>query len=489
MSVQATKCDETSPIQVPIRDVQVLPDVPNSFMKGIAASVGTPPQNIVLLPWPELNNTWIYNDGYCISRGLTNDDRCRVWRGNYFKEGISSTWVKKTDIVVAGGATIEAQAQEGTGIGDLISASVSGIDEFVLNSIKGFGNFPVGLPTINWDNSDTMSHAMGMGMNSTIINALFEAGQISSRVWSLFWGRMWVNDDSAVDGSLVFGGYDQQKIIGSKHVQALDFSENTGCWTGMKVSILNITRRRFGSATSLLDPSTEIMACIVPQHPLLLKGPSSILDNLLFNIDVGPGYTSDGLHRYASVFNESEPFGGDLTISLSTGLDIHVSNDQYVVPFVDIGENGARIVDMKQREVLISSLTYSDTAILGRYFLTAAYLMVDLDENTFTLWQARPTSDSKLVGRDGSDCGYAPLPQAASKLSGRSIAGITVSAIVGLAIFGLCVFYLHRSRLLDNAKPLSSLENELHGSPAVTSEVSGQTYLMYEMDGSTLRAE
>jgi hypothetical protein len=39
------------PIVLPIRDVQVLSDVKDSFMKGIAAKVGSPEQDVVLLPW------------------------------------------------------------------------------------------------------------------------------------------------------------------------------------------------------------------------------------------------------------------------------------------------------------------------------------------------------------------------------------------------------------------------------------------------------
>lgn len=46
----ASSCD-AEPLVLHLRDVQVLPDVPNSFMKGIPAEIGTPPQNLVLLPW------------------------------------------------------------------------------------------------------------------------------------------------------------------------------------------------------------------------------------------------------------------------------------------------------------------------------------------------------------------------------------------------------------------------------------------------------
>ena len=58
----ASSCD-VEPLVLPLQDVQVLPDVPNSFMKGIPAKIGTPPQNLVLLPWAYVSTsiTTIYD--------------------------------------------------------------------------------------------------------------------------------------------------------------------------------------------------------------------------------------------------------------------------------------------------------------------------------------------------------------------------------------------------------------------------------------------
>lgn len=39
----------------------------------------------------------------------------------------------------------------------------------------------------------------------------------------------------------------------------------------------------------------------------------------------------------------------------------------------------------------------SQPATLGRYFFTSAYLMVNHDANSFTLWQANPSNKSSLV--------------------------------------------------------------------------------------------
>lgn len=44
------QCNST-PISIPIQDVQVLPEIEGSYMTGIRAQVGSPAQDILLLPW------------------------------------------------------------------------------------------------------------------------------------------------------------------------------------------------------------------------------------------------------------------------------------------------------------------------------------------------------------------------------------------------------------------------------------------------------
>ncbi|KAI0144105.1 hypothetical protein F4776DRAFT_661200 [Hypoxylon sp. NC0597] len=204
-------------------------------------------------------------------------------------------------------------------------------------------------------------------------------------------------------------------------------------------------------------------------------------------------------------------------------IQIRVPNSQFLVPFVDIDRNGSRIFNSSEREPLLTEVT-GRPATLGRYFLTAAYLMVDIDANTFTLWQANPTLDSKLVnsatniectnqttpGSGETPPSYSQAPQATSRLSGGSIAGIVVGVAGGLAILGIGLFFYFRrvhhdhqvtaspslneenqtNRLpkplpSDNNKPSYSLAHELRGSPAVLPEVSGQDHFAYEMDGNT----
>jgi hypothetical protein len=83
-----------------------------------------------------------------------------------------------------------------------------------------------------------------------------------------------------------------------------------------------------------------------------------------------------------------------------------VPNDQFIVPHADFLDSGERSVNQSQKEILIAPVD-SNPATLGRAFFTAAYLLVDHDDRSFTLWQANPTTRSKLVAAPGSSSGKA----------------------------------------------------------------------------------
>ncbi|KAK7990241.1 hypothetical protein PG990_014521 [Apiospora arundinis] len=321
----ASKC-YAQPVALPLKDIQVLPKVKGSYMRGIPVKVGTPPQDLVVMPWAELNNTWLYDyEAYC--------DNSIIWNDS-------------SDIRTAGGATVETGAKGAElGIPELLSTSLGGTDTVALadDQLLRLDKFPLGIPRLNWDHGYTIMHALGLGANSTLLNQLVAMGRIRSRTWSIFWGRMW--NSRPLDGSVVLGGYDRDKTIGANYTQRLDYSDTTGCWTGMKVTVLDIQIiTRDGKSSSLFPPNYLLPVYIVPKF-----------------------------------------FGGDLSISLSSGLSIRMPNDQFIMPKAYVDRNGTRLFDRNYREFLLSPLADDGNPVtLGRYFLTAAYLIVDYNAGTFT---------------------------------------------------------------------------------------------------------
>ncbi|VUC33692.1 unnamed protein product [Clonostachys rosea] len=514
-------CD-AEPLQLPLQDVQVLSDKKDSFMRGIPAQIGRPVQNIVLLPWAELNNTWIYDsEAYCDKTIIWNDNICRVRRGNLLKEEESTTYIKANNIGAAGGAPTETY-WDGSELGlkSLASSGLGGTDNFQVNGTQVLTGFPFGIPRLSWDHGYTMLHPLGLGSNSTYLNALRDAGQLSSRIWSLFWGRMWV--DEPVDGSLVLGGYDENKVIGQNYTAPLnfgDFKGSSGCWTGMKVTISDIKLNfRDGRDKSLFPPNTALSCCLVPQRQLLLEAPFSYLETFENITQTSPfDSPSYGLHWSAQLFDAKTAFDGDITFSLSSGLEIRVPNSQYMPPFVDIERNGSRIFKNETRELLINGVD-NQPATLGRYFFTSAYLMVDHDAGTFTLWKANPSKTSKLVKvtdlKTSTQCTNnpaateQPTEEAAAqpRASGAVIGGSVAGGVVGLALIVLAVFFFlrhkQRSNNVEDASRAESLghspggykspvyaqaakDNWQRGSYHVPQELPGSNPVPFEFEGST----
>lgn len=100
-----------------------------------------------------------------------------------------------------------------------------------------------------------------------------------------------------LDGSVVFGGYDSDLVLGDNYTQALDYSDSTGCWTGMKVTITDVILNiRDGSEVSIFPKNYALPTCIVPQRQLLLEAPSSIKTNFEDATGMQSVGTSYGLH-------------------------------------------------------------------------------------------------------------------------------------------------------------------------------------------------
>jgi hypothetical protein len=137
-------------------------------------------------------------------------------------------------------------------------------------------------------------------------------------------------------------------------------------------------------------------------------------------------------------------------------------------------------VDRSKRELLMGGVSDNPTT-LGRYFFTAAYLMVDHDARTFTMWQANPTTKTNLVpvmsktingtsgecGDDGSGSGSAggngaggsadTATSSSSSIGPGAIAGAAMGGVAGLAVIAaLLVFFLRRRRKQQKAQYMLS---------------------------------
>ncbi|EAQ84250.1 hypothetical protein CHGG_10654 [Chaetomium globosum CBS 148.51] len=331
------------------------------------------------------------------------EEICRVRRGGHYHEAESTSFTKTTDLIDAGGAPVEINILGSeSGIPKLVSSSLAGTDRFAAGD-KEPVTLPVGIPRLQWDGGFTISHALGLGPNSTYLNALVAARQIPSRVWSIFWGRMWTGS-ADMDGGIVLGGYDKEKVIGKNFTAQLDYSENMGCWTGMRVIIVDVIANfPYGADVSIMSGNLPVRSCIVPQRQLLWEVPADIATELRKKtglVSSSPAMSQTAFHALATMLNTTATglvFDGDLTFVLSSGLRIRVPNNQLIVPRIGYAEDGSRVIDQSQKDLLVYSVTGNQPSTLGRYLVTAAYLMINHEAGTFTMWQGNPSRKSTLV--------------------------------------------------------------------------------------------
>ena len=83
-------------------------------------------------------------------------------------------------------------------------------------------------------------------------------------------------------------------------------------------------------------------------------------------------------------------------------------NNQFIVPRVGYAEDGSRVIDQFQKDLLVYPVTGNQPSTLGRYFLTAAYLMINHEAGTFTMWQGNPSRKSTLVPVSQTSEQYSP---------------------------------------------------------------------------------
>lgn len=167
---------------------------------------------------------------------------------------------------------------------------------------------------------------------------------------------------------------------------------------------------------------------------------------------------------------KSDRYDGDITVSLSSGLSVTVPNDQFLTPFVSVERNGSRVYNESIKELLINPTNNPST--LGRYFFTSAYLMVNHDSNTFTMWQGNPSSSSNLVTvvsekaaescenvsgviQPSATAGLTPSASAtgsqessgpSNTISPGAIAGATIGGVALLVSVGVAASFLLRKR-------------------------------------------
>lgn len=105
---------------------------------------------------------------------------------------------------------------------------------------------------------------LGVGINSSFINALHDARNISSRSYSLSWGNDFAHPSH--DGSITFGGYDRSIVAGVHNItKPFTRSESERCPEGMIIEMTDMKlASESGDVANIFEGLGALQVCIVP---------------------------------------------------------------------------------------------------------------------------------------------------------------------------------------------------------------------------------
>lgn len=224
-------------------------------------------------------------------------DGCTTFRGGAYDPTASSTQQDGAD---------SAFAPDAGSYPSLTKIS----DTITLGSNVTLEGFPFGVVLGDWGEQGYYPQAaLGLGFNSTLLSTLVDAGTISSRTWSWFWGLNGPTASTQLSGSLVLGGYDKAKVSGTGYTQTLS-ADTDRCDTGLLMTLSDIIVNFVEGSTSSLFPdssSTVLAACLAPTYPTLTTIPlEPYFDNFETLTDASITGRSQGLNWYNMRYDENQ---------------------------------------------------------------------------------------------------------------------------------------------------------------------------------------
>lgn len=168
-----------------------------------------------------------------------------------------------------------------------------GADDLHLNENLTLYDFPLATT-----HDGISMNSLGVGRESTFLQALVKTGAISSKTWSLFYGLAGENDYSQMDGTAVFGGYDKAKIVDESQGHTRKHNFNSNCRTGMVVIVSGIDVGFVNGTEQNVYPS-QMQMCLDPAFQIMSFVPE-VVDTMKekfggISANTSVGQAADGL--------------------------------------------------------------------------------------------------------------------------------------------------------------------------------------------------
>ena len=432
----------------------VLRDGNDGPWSSFSMQVGSPPQNLRLLPSSSGNAVWPVLPEGC---GVDDPSNCGDLRGVIFQPNASSTWTN-------------------VGLFRMI------LTEEVRLGYSGHADFGYDNVTLGWPGGrlPTLSHQViegyatknlytgSFGLNPAAVNisslndpqpgflgALTQQNQTPSTSWAYTAGASYRQPTAF--GSLTLGGYDTTRFVPNNVTFA--FGPDTS--RDLIVPIQSITSD-IGNAPLLTSVIYAYIDSLVPHIwlPLQVCRAFEQAFDLTYNETAELYFVNDTLHDRLVSTNPNVTFKLGLPGSTNNNeieIVMHYGSFDLMADY-PVVNNATRYFPLKQAQ---NDSQYT----LGRAFLQDAYVIADYDRSNFSVSQAvfpngSNTQQIVAIHRPGDI-----LPLASRKaLSTGAIVGIVVGAVAGSSVIFLVVMRCRsRKKPEEYAGKLSSGNEGMDG--------------------------
>ncbi|KIV97165.1 hypothetical protein PV10_00947 [Exophiala mesophila] len=451
-----TTCRNTAPpARLLISSNNLAQDQTTAPATGIPLAIGNPLQRFSIRP-RILDQTIFGRADGC--EGET-DYACISRRGGVYDADSSSTSTSSADVDSWNG-TLGRTTPENY---ELYNDDLTLILQDNETTIHGFP-FTTDSPL-----SPVTRGSLGIGFNSTFLNALVDNDLAPIKSWGLWPGSRSVSEPR--NGLLIVGGYDSARVGGDW----VTFDSIPTCTTCLQIRDMEwITDDN--NKTSIFAGTQEALQVSINPYGDLLSVPQGVYEN--FGRATGGVYDPDQ-SGFSWVRADGGAPNGTLRVTLQNGYETDIPHTEiFTRPRGYNSTTGAYVV-MNQTvdTTLMQNVTSSSgVPMFGMPFLTMNYMIMDVEENQFRLAPAirqnfasqgggvierklceglaDPTESATPPGSTSEPGGSNDNPEVTDGGSGTpvgAIVGGVVGGIAGLALLALAIlFFLRRRRARAN---------------------------------------
>ncbi|KAB5585663.1 hypothetical protein GE09DRAFT_1210261 [Coniochaeta sp. 2T2.1] len=331
--------------------------------------------------------------------------------------------------------------------------------------LHGRDSVPMVAGLIESGANHTTSH-LSLGSRSVLLEALASGRQISSATFGFDAGSQ--SYASPRPGGLALGGWDDGVRRGAEVRFPMAEYRSSHQLNGRRTCPLQVTIASMALRPAGGDGSDDFNLGIEPAHPqqaclemydALPRLPSGVIARMKEGFASFTGYAQPPVRYTASDPNAAPPATGqlseiyipepgliypttNLTRQFNASLVIMLAKNNFTVeipleelvnPVRGIARDGTRVVNGNFTELAVyQDPAPEDAAVLGRVFLSRAYLYVDYEAEEFTLTPSAGEEGGMILVGSGEDGGC----DGGGGWSRVTIALVAVVAVLGVALLG-----------------------------------------------------